>query len=67
MHKNGDEIQMDTTEARSGDTPGVMRYVLLISLTLAILILSIIWITGAVSLMPADGDPVTAEEYALTQ
>ena len=67
MYKEGDEIHLDVTEARGADSPGIMRYVLLISLALAILILSIIWISGAVSVMPADGDPVTAEEYALSQ
>lgn len=47
MERRGDEIHLDTTEARSGDTPHVVRYVLIIGLLLAILALSAIWITGA--------------------
>lgn len=65
MHRNGDEVHLDMQEARSGDTPHIVRYVLAISLLLAILALSAIWITGAVSQRPAQGHPVTAEEHAL--
>jgi len=65
MHREGDEVHLDTVEARGGDTPGVVRYVLIIGLGLAILVLSIVWISAAISLQPANGDPVTAEEYAL--
>jgi len=65
MYKNGDEVHLNTVEARGGDTTGVMRYVLLASLALAIAILSFVWITGAISLKPSGGDPVTAEEHAL--
>jgi hypothetical protein len=60
----GDEVHLDTDEARSGETPHIGRYVLLVSLILAILALSVIWITGAISLLP-DRQPVTAEEHAL--
>lgn len=65
MYKDGEEIHVDVTEARGADTPGVMRYVLLISLFLAILVLSMVWIFGAASLQPKGGDPQTAEEHAL--
>lgn len=64
MHKIGDETHLDTTEARGADTPGIMRYVLLASLALAILALSVVWISKAISLAPSS-EPVTAEEYAL--
>lgn len=47
MERQGDEIHLDTTEARGGDTPNVVRYVLLFGLLLAIMALSAIWITGA--------------------
>lgn len=47
MERRGDEIHVDTQEARAGDTPHVVRYVLLIGLLLAIVALSVIWITGA--------------------
>lgn len=49
MERQGDEIHIATDEARGGSTPQIVRYVLVISLVLAILALSLIWITGAVS------------------
>ncbi len=47
MEKQGDEIHVTEEEARGASTPHIMRYVLLISLVLAIGILSVIWMTGA--------------------
>lgn len=49
MQIEGDEVHLDTTEARSGETPHIVRYVLSIGLILAILALSAIWITGALN------------------
>lgn len=49
MHKEGDEVHIDEDEARGGSTPHIVRYVLGISLALAIVALSAIWITGALS------------------
>ena len=65
MHRIGEEIHVETDEARGGATPGIMRYVLLASLALAILALSAVWISKAISLRPPSSEPVTAEEYAL--
>ena len=65
MQKFGDEVHIETDEARGGSTPHVVRYVLLISLFLAIFAMSAIWITGALSGRQANGGPVTAEEHAL--
>ncbi|MBS7670895.1 hypothetical protein [Croceicoccus gelatinilyticus] len=61
----GEEVHVSTDEARGGDTPHVMRYVLLFSLLLAILVLSAVWIIGAWRSAPADGWTVTAEQHAL--
>lgn len=47
MERRGEEIHVDSDEARSGETPHIVRYVLLITLLLAIAALSAIWITGA--------------------
>jgi hypothetical protein len=47
MHREGEEIHVDSDEARGASTPGVMRYVLGISLLLAIVLLSLIWIIPA--------------------
>jgi len=49
MEKRGEEVHVDETEASGGSKEGVVRYVLVISLFLAIAFLSIIWITGALS------------------
>lgn len=49
MHREGQEIHVDTGEARAGESTGVMRYVLGISLVLAIVALSIVWVIPAVS------------------
>ena len=65
MKRIGDEVHLDVEEARSGSTPHIMRYVLAISLLLAILAMSAIWITSALSQRPAQGWPVTAVEHAL--
>ena len=64
MKMIGDEVHIGTDEARSGETPHIARYILMISLVLAIIALSLIWITGAISQLP-DREPVTAEEHAL--
>ena len=47
MERKGDEVHVETDEARGASTPNIVRWVLLISLFAAIALLSIIWITGA--------------------
>lgn len=47
MERRGDEVHISSDEARSGSTPHIVRYVLLVSLFLAIAALSAIWILGA--------------------
>ena len=54
MQRNGDEVEVNTTEARGGETPHIVRYVLIISLVLAIAAMSVIWITGAANSAQAD-------------
>ena len=49
MHREGEEIHVDTEEARAASTPGIGRYVLGISLFLAIVALTIIWVVPALS------------------
>tara|TARA_B100001057_G_scaffold404175_1_gene416694 strand:+ start:419 stop:616 length:198 start_codon:yes stop_codon:yes gene_type:complete len=46
--RNG-EVHIDDQDASGGSKEGVVRWVLLISLLAAILILSAIWITGALT------------------
>jgi len=56
MHKEGEEIHVDTAEASAGETSGHMRWVLGTGLLLAIVVLSLIWITGALT-QPGEVDP----------
>jgi hypothetical protein len=49
MKQDGDEVQVTTEEARGGVTEHGVRYVLFFSLLLAIIALSTIWITGALT------------------
>jgi hypothetical protein len=49
MQRIGDETHITSTEASGGVTHHGVRYVLLFSLLLAIVVLSAIWITGALT------------------
>lgn len=49
MHREGQEVHLDTEEARAGATPGVMRYVLGISLLLAVVAMTLVWVIPALS------------------
>jgi hypothetical protein len=48
MHKNGDKIDLTAQEASGGIKNQGVRYVLAISLFLAIIALSFMWMTGAI-------------------
>lgn len=48
MIRHGEEVEVTTEEASGGQKRGIVRYVLVISTVLAIVALSIIWMTGAV-------------------
>ena len=47
MDERGEEIHIATDEARGASTPNVVRWVLAISLLAAIVLLSVVWMTGA--------------------
>jgi len=49
MERQGDEVHLTEEEASGGTKPKIVRYVLGISLLLAIAALSAIWITGALT------------------
>ena len=53
MHVEGDEIHTDVDEARAGSTPNVTRWVLTFGLLGAIVLLTIIWVTGALVTGPS--------------
>ncbi|MGB5078437.1 MAG: hypothetical protein WBO17_13240 [Sphingorhabdus sp.] len=49
MTQDNDKIEVSTQEASGGIKNHGVRYVLGISLTLAIIVLSLAWITGAIN------------------
>ncbi len=49
MERHGEEVIVNETEASGGSKPHIVRYVLGISIVLAIVAMTIIWVTGAVS------------------
>jgi hypothetical protein len=62
MERQGDEVHIETDEARGASTPHIVRYVLAISLLLAIAALTFIWVTGAVSSdQPQKNGPVSGQ------
>lgn len=62
MEHQGAETHVSTEEARGGETPNIVRWVLLIGITLAILALSAIWITGALnSDQPERNSPISGQ------
>jgi hypothetical protein len=66
METQGQEVHLDTEEARGGETSGVMRYVLLISLALAVIAMTAIWLTGAFT-TPETGGHVDTEKAVAEQ
>ena len=49
MERQGEETHITTDEVRGGEALNVVRWVLLISLILAIGALTVIWVTGALT------------------
>jgi hypothetical protein len=49
MQPGNNQFRIDETKARAGSNNGVLRWILLISLTLAIVALTAIWVTGALT------------------
>ena len=47
MHKEGDEVHINTEEVSGGSKEGVVRWVLLGGLVLAVILLSVVWIIPA--------------------
>jgi hypothetical protein len=61
MEYQSDELHAETDGARAGSTPHIVRWVLIVGLLLAIVLLSITWITGALS-MGHRGSEATATD-----
>ena len=63
MEKQGNEVHVDTDEARGGSTPNVVRWVLAISLLLAVVAMSAIWIIPAMMTDDTAADATVADQY----
>jgi hypothetical protein len=66
MERQGDEVHIETDEARGGSTPHIVRWVLIVGLTLAIVLLSATWIIGALS-MGEQGSVATTTDRTAEQ
>ncbi len=64
MERRGGETHVDTNEARAGSTPHIVRYVLIISILLAIVAMSAIWITGAANTSSSQDNEVVEKRAA---
>lgn len=62
MERHGEEVELTTTEASGGSTPHIVRYVLAISLGLAVVAMSVAWMTGSLSTAPQDDSIRTGVE-----
>lgn len=55
MPKHDRDNRIDETDAKGGRNEGVVRWILLVSLSLAIIALTIIWVTGALTQDSGEG------------
>ena len=62
MHTEGETVHVNETEASAGSKEGVVRWVLVIGLVLAVVVLSIVWITGSASKRGAVGDQSASDK-----
>ncbi|QSR19395.1 hypothetical protein [Novosphingobium sp. KA1] len=66
MSPDNERIKVQKEDARAGTTPGVVRYVLLISLILVVAALSMVWIVRAVQ-APKDTGRISDTRQAVEQ
>ncbi|MFC3212931.1 MULTISPECIES: hypothetical protein [Novosphingobium] len=64
MERRKEEVHLGDVEARSGSTPGIVRYILLISLVLVILGFSAVWLTGVLTTPETGGHADTERAVA---
>lgn len=67
MDQRGDEVHTSSTEATGASREGVVRWVLIIGLFLAIALLSIVWMTGALTQDAEDSHQNVGREIADTE
>lgn len=56
MHTEGEQVHISTEEVSGGSREGVVRWVLVLGLLLVIGLLSLVWITGALSSTDPNAD-----------
>jgi hypothetical protein len=66
MDSKNTEIHVERDEARAGSTPGIVRYVLAISLVLVVIAFAVIVMTGAFS-SDQNGDAQSASQRAVAE
>jgi hypothetical protein len=64
MEQQGEELHAETDNARAGSTSNIVRWVLIIGLLLAIVLLSGTWITGALSMGERDSQATATDRTA---
>ena len=64
MAGEGNEPHFETDAARGASSPNIVRWILLVSLFAVIVLLSIIWITGAATHSGEDADELEAADPA---
>ena len=67
MERQGEEVHITTEEASGGSKPHIVRYVLAISLLLVIVLLSIVWITGATTGEQHTSDSAVSNDAATSE
>ena len=64
MDGNDTRLHAETDAARAGSTPHIVRWILAISLLAAIVLLSIVWITGAMTQGDVEQEASVSERIA---
>ena len=64
MDGNDPQVHAETDAARAGSTPHIVRWILAISLLAAIVLLSIVWITGAMTQGDVEKEASVSERIA---
>jgi hypothetical protein len=49
MHREGEEVHLNEEEASGASKPHIVRYVLGVSLLLAVVLMSAVWIIGSIT------------------
>ena len=59
MERHGDQVELSTKEASGGEKRNEMRYILIISLSLVVLLFAVIYGAGVLSTDNSESGPMT--------